>query len=147
MTASLPPRSAPCCSEAEVETLVHAFYDAVRDDPELGPVFGAHVRDWPTHLARMVDFWSSLLRGTQRFHGAPMATHLALPGLSEALFRRWLQLFAQTTAALGNTQMQQLADARAAQIANGFWQRYQREGRDGSGLVALPLPGARSRDP
>lgn len=143
MPAVPPPHPTACCSEAEVERLVHAFYACVRDDPALGPVFDAHVRDWPTHLGRMVDFWSSLLRGTQRYHGAPMGTHLALPGLNEGLFRRWLQLFAQTTASLGNPAMQRLADARAAQIANGFWQRYQREGRDGSGLVALPLPGAR----
>jgi len=143
MSTTPPPRQPPCCTEAEIERLVHAFYDAVRQDGLLAPVFDAHVRDWPTHLARMVDFWSSLLRGTQRYHGTPMGTHLALPGLSETMFRRWLQLFAQTTAALGNPAMQRLADARAAQIANGFWQRYQREGRDGSGLVALPLPGAR----
>ncbi|HEY0334770.1 MAG TPA: group III truncated hemoglobin [Stenotrophomonas sp.] len=143
MSAISPPRPSPCCTEAEVHQLVHAFYASVRVDPQLGPIFEAHVQDWAVHLARLVDFWSSLLRGTQRFHGAPMGVHLALPGLTEALFRRWLQLFGEATAAIGNPELQRLADARAAQVANGFWQRYQREGRDGSGLVALPLPGVR----
>ena len=137
--APLPLRE-PCCTEAEVERLVHDFYASVRQDDLLGPVFEQHVHDWPAHMARLVDFWSSLLRGTQRFSGAPMGIHMALPGLNETLFRRWLQLFGQTTASLGNPAMQQLANARAEMIANRFWQRYQVEGRDGSGLVALPLP-------
>ena len=135
-----PPRRAPCCTEAEVSRLVHDFYASVRRDPLLGPVFEQHVEDWSLHMERLVDFWSSLLRGTQRYSGAPMGNHMALPGLSEALFRRWLQLFGQTTASLGNPAMQQVADARAAQIANRFWQRYQFEGRDGAALVPLPLP-------
>jgi hemoglobin len=138
-TLPLPERPAPCCTEAEVERLVHDFYASVRQDTLLGPVFEAHVHDWPTHLARLVDFWSSLLRGTQRYSGAPMGLHMAMPGLDEALFRRWLLLFGQTTATLGNPAMQQLANARATQIANRFWQRYQVEGRDGSGLIPLPL--------
>ncbi len=136
---SLPDRPPPCCTEAEVESLVHGFYASVRADALLGPVFDAHVQDWPAHLARLVDFWSSLLRGTQRYSGSPMSLHMAMPGLDEALFRRWLLLFGQATAALGNPAMQQLANARATQIANRFWQRYQVEGRDGSGLIPSPL--------
>ncbi|HMA06231.1 MAG TPA: group III truncated hemoglobin [Ramlibacter sp.] len=60
------------CSEEEVSELVHTFYGHVRDDAVLGPIFGRHVKDWDTHLARMVDFWSSALRGTARFRGTPM---------------------------------------------------------------------------
>ncbi|WP_140726739.1 MULTISPECIES: group III truncated hemoglobin [Gammaproteobacteria] len=115
----------PCCSEDEVVRLVHAFYARVRRDPELGPIFERHVADWDAHLRHLVDFWSAMLRGTRRFSGAPMARHLALPGLSADLFRRWLAIFGETTAGLGNPAMKAQADARAAQIANRFWQHYQ----------------------
>ncbi|MHC9086781.1 group III truncated hemoglobin [Luteimonas sp. RIT-PG2_3] len=113
------------CSEAEVTRLVHAFYARVRADAQLGPVFEAHVDDWPMHLATLVDFWSAMLRGTRRFRGAPMQRHMVIDGMEAALFRRWLALFAQTTAELGNSDLQQQADDMAARIADTFWQRYQ----------------------
>ena len=113
------------CGEDEVARLVHAFYGRVRADTLLGPVFAAHVADWPAHLAQLVDFWSAMLRGTRRFHGAPVQRHNALPGLDAALFQQWLLLFRKTTAALGNPPMQREADAMARQIADNFWQRYQ----------------------
>jgi len=71
-----------------------------------------------------------MLRGTRRFSGAPMPKHMALPGLTPDLFRRWLMLFGQTTDELGNPNLKRDADARAALIAERFWQRYQVEGYD-----------------
>ncbi|HYD76818.1 group III truncated hemoglobin [Ramlibacter sp.] len=109
------------CTEEEVHRLVHGFYAQVRQDPELGPVFDAHIRDWDPHLARMVDFWSSALRGTARFRGTPMPKHVALPDLNEGLFQRWLALFGSTTAALGNPAMKARADLLAHRIADSLW--------------------------
>ncbi|WBY03816.1 group III truncated hemoglobin [Ramlibacter tataouinensis] len=109
------------CTEDEVQRLVHDFYAKVRQDPLLGPVFDAHIQDWTPHLARMVDFWSSALRGTARFRGTPMPKHVALPELNPELFRRWLSLFAATTAALGNPALQQRADELAHRIADSLW--------------------------
>ena len=109
------------CTEEEVHRLVHGFYAQVRQDPELGPVFDAHIQDWDPHLAKMVDFWSSALRGTARFRGTPMPKHVALPELNAGLFRRWLALFATTTASLGNPAMQQRADELAHRIADSLW--------------------------
>ncbi|MEO6927563.1 MAG: group III truncated hemoglobin [Casimicrobiaceae bacterium] len=113
------------CSEDEIRALVHAFYAAVRDDETLGPVFAAHVRDWDVHLAKMVDFWSSVLLGTARYRGTPMPTHCALPGLAPPLFRRWLALFRQTTASLGNPLLQAKADELSQRIAQSLWYGYQ----------------------
>lgn len=78
--------------DAMLTRLVHRFYDRVRDDALLGPVFTAHIRDWGPHLARMVDFWSSVALMTGRYHGAPMPKHLSLPVEGEH-FNRWLSLF------------------------------------------------------
>ena len=119
-----------CCTEDEVLALVHRFYARVRQDAELAPIFEHHIHDWDAHLANMVDFWSATLRGTRRFRGAPMGKHMALPGLKPALFRRWLELFGQTTTALGNRRLKRTADERAAAIALRFWERYQIEGHD-----------------
>ena len=113
------------CTEDEVHQLVHRFYAQVRHDPVLGPVFDAHITDWEPHLAKMVDFWSGALRGTARFRGTPMPKHVALPGLTAALFQRWLGLFEQTTATLGNPAMQERANDLAHRIAQSLWYGYQ----------------------
>lgn len=113
------------CTEEEITALVHAFYARVRDDGLLGPIFDRHVHDWDSHLAKMVDFWSSALRGTARFRGTPMPKHVALPGLSEALFRHWLQLFAATAAELPNAAMAERATDLAGRIAESLWYGYQ----------------------
>ena len=121
------------CTEDEIAHLVHSFYGRVRGDGALGPVFAAHVKDWDTHLAKMVDFWSSALRGTARFRGTPMPKHIALPGLSAELFGRWLALFDQTTAALQNAPMRERANELARRIAESLWYGYQLS-RDGNAL-------------
>ena len=113
------------CSEEEVTHLVHDFYDRVRQDAVLGPIFDAHVHDWDTHLAKMVDFWSSALRGTARFRGTPMPKHVALPGLSAELFGRWLTLFGETTATLANAAMRERARELAQRVAESLWYGYQ----------------------
>jgi hemoglobin len=113
------------CTEDEIKRLVHDFYARVRDDAALGPIFDAHIRDWDAHLAKMVDFWSSALRGTARFRGTPMPKHVALPGLSADLFGRWLTLFGETTAALANAPMRERANQLAQRIADSLWWGYQ----------------------
>ena len=82
--------------EALIERQVHAFYVRVRQDPVLGPVFDAAIEDWDAHLAKLCDFWSSVLLMTGRFKGSPMAAHAQTPGIEDAHFARWLDLFERT---------------------------------------------------
>lgn len=77
-----------------IERLVRSFYDRVRADAVLGPVFEAHIVDWEPHLARMCAFWSSVALMSGTYHGSPMARHLPLP-VDARHFDRWLALFEQ----------------------------------------------------
>jgi hemoglobin len=113
------------CTEQEISDLVHAFYARVREDEALGPIFNARIDDWDRHLARLVDFWSSVLRRTGRFTGTPMPKHAALPGLNAALFERWLGLFHEVSAAQPNRRMGEQAYAAAQRIAQSLWMGYQ----------------------
>ncbi len=117
--------TADLCTEDEVSELVFTFYDAVRQDAVLGPIFERHVQDWDAHMPKMVDFWSSTLRGTARFRGTPMPKHVAIPGLSAELFQRWLALFRQSNATLRNTAMAERANDLADRIAQSLWYGYQ----------------------
>jgi hemoglobin len=117
--------NADLCTEEEITRMVYSFYDKVRHDEVLGPIFNRHVANWDAHLPTMVDFWSSALRGTARFRGAPMPRHAVLPGLSIELFQRWLMLFGQTTDALPNAALGERAKDLAKRIAQSLWYGYQ----------------------
>jgi hemoglobin len=82
-------------TEAMIERLVRAFYDKVRGDPMLAPVFDARIRNWEPHLQQMCAFWSSVALMSGRYHGTPMVKHLPLP-VDAAHFDRWLALFEAT---------------------------------------------------
>lgn len=81
--------------EALIEWLIRCFYDRIREDEFLGPIFAARISDWEPHLERMFAFWSSVALMTGRYHGQPMARHLSLP-IDARHFERWLELFGQT---------------------------------------------------
>ncbi|HEB54467.1 MAG TPA: group III truncated hemoglobin, partial [bacterium] len=55
----------------EIRTLVHRFYERVRQDHLLGPVFATRIaaERWPAHLDKMVRFWSTVLRGERGYTG------------------------------------------------------------------------------
>jgi hemoglobin len=113
------------CSEEEIVTLVYGFYDRVRADALLAPIFNAHVDDWDTHLAKMVRFWSSMLLGAGTYRGSPMPAHIALPGLRADLFQQWLGLFHQTAQELPNRRLAERAEQYAHRIARSLWYGYQ----------------------
>lgn len=84
-----------------IATLVHTFYDDVRADPALAPVFNAAIgAHWNTHLGRMVDFWCTTMLKTQPFQGNVFGKHMALSGIEPDHFRRWMTLFEATAARL-----------------------------------------------
>lgn len=83
--------------EEKLTRLVRRFYDKVRADAVLGPVFATRIIDWGPHLERMVAFWSSVALMTGRYHGAPVPAHVGLP-VDWDHFDRWLTLFRETAA-------------------------------------------------
>jgi len=92
--ARLGPGVAVGVTEPMIHQLVHGFYAGIRKDPALGPIFNRIIGDrWDVHLARMCDFWSSVMLMTGRFKGAPMAAHARIPEIRPTHFARWLHLF------------------------------------------------------
>ena len=82
--------------EAFISNLVETFYERVRADSKLGPIFAETVENWDEHLPKMKDFWSAVALSTGRYDGKPVPTHQALKKVSEADFSIWLALFEQT---------------------------------------------------
>lgn len=80
-------------SEQEVEQVVHAFYDAIRRHPGLGPVFANHVTDWPGHEAKIVRFWHNVIFHHKVYDGDPMRVHARAGDVRPQHFDVWLGLF------------------------------------------------------
>lgn len=84
-------------TDAQLADLVSAFYTRVRTDAVLGPLFDAAVGDWPEHLEKLSDFWSSVMRTSGRYKGNPMAAHIRhAHAIRPEMFDRWLRLWGET---------------------------------------------------
>jgi len=107
--------------EAMIERLVRAFYERVKQDPLLAPIFTAAVEDWEHHIQTLCRFWSSVTLMTGRYSGRPMAAHAPLP-VERAHFLRWLALFEATARELCPAPAAELFVERARTIAESLRQ-------------------------
>ena len=79
----------------DIRLLVDTFYEKVRKDELLSPVFNAVIKDnWPAHLEKMYRFWQTVLLGEHTYFGSPFQPHVKLP-IEKIHFERWLKLFFQ----------------------------------------------------
>ena len=107
--------------EQGLKRLVHRFYDRVREEETLAPVFDAAIADWPHHLEKMVDFWSSVMLTTGRYKGNPVMMHLKHKArITPELFARWLMLWNETTTEVMPPQAAAALQAKAARIAESL---------------------------
>lgn len=104
-----------------IRTLVHAFYGRVRQEPVLGPVFERAIGEsWDAHLAKLCDFWSSVMLATGRFQGRPMQVHNRLPDIKPEHFGRWLALFEATAVEVSPPEAAALFVERARMIGRSL---------------------------
>jgi len=111
----------PDIDEQLIHTLIHRFYAAVRQDGELGPIFDRVIGDgWDPHLAKMCDFWSSVMLMTGRFKGNPMTAHIRLKQVRPEHFSRWLSLFGETARQVCTPEIAALFIGKADTIARSL---------------------------
>lgn len=126
--------------ETMIRAVVDDFYARARRDDVIGPVFNRIIPDaeWPAHLDKIADFWSSMLLGTGRYHGRPMPKHMDIPELADAHFMRWLRLFRETVEALCPPEIAALFVERSERIGNSFRMNiHMRRGEDIVGMEPL----------
>ncbi len=94
------PRSSAGLTEAVVRNVVAAFYDRVRKDAVLGPVFEEAIGEhWDEHLERINRFWLSATRLARGYDGRQfMPAHLRHGSIAADQLPRWLALFRETVA-------------------------------------------------
>jgi hemoglobin len=87
------PGASTTITPAVIRAVIEDFYAACRGHPVLGPVFAAHVTDWPAHLDRIQAFWEAAILRRPGYAGRPLEAHLAIDALDRRHFSTWLRLF------------------------------------------------------
>jgi hemoglobin len=80
-------------TEDQIARVVATFYACIREHPGLGPVFAAHVQDWPAHEAKITRFWRNAILHERGYDGNPLAVHRAAGNVRLGMFDVWLGLF------------------------------------------------------
>jgi hemoglobin len=104
-----------------IRRLVDAFYEKVRADRDLGPIFERAIPGgWGPHLATMRDFWSSVMLTSGCYKGNPVTVHRNVAGIELGLFDRWLALFEQTCGELFEAKLAGAFCDKARRIAESL---------------------------
>jgi hemoglobin len=105
----------------DIELLVKTFYERVKTDALIGPVFTDIARvNWEKHLPVMCDFWENALLYSGNYQGNPMDLHKHLHRvmpLQLEHFQQWNQLFISTVDDLFSGEKALLAKQRALKIS------------------------------
>lgn len=86
-------------TEAVIRQVIAAFYERVKRDAILGPVFENIVGDhWDAHVEKVCSFWLYATRLSREYNGRDfMPAHIKHPSIQPALLSQWLHLFRETT--------------------------------------------------
>jgi hemoglobin len=104
----------------DIKLLVDAFYEKIRNDALLSPVFNERIQDkWPQHLEKMYRFWQTVLLEEHTYLGSPFLPHAELP-VGHNHFEQWMALFTQTVDELFTGLKAGEAKWRAAKMAEMF---------------------------
>lgn len=116
-------------TEALVRKVITSFYDKVRNDAVLGPVFAEAIGDdWDAHIERIVLFWLTATRLGRGYDGRRfMPAHLRNGSIRVDQLSHWLELFRNTAAEQCSPQIASvlvdIAERMAESLAIGLARR------------------------
>jgi hemoglobin len=104
----------------DIQFLVDKFYETVRTDTFIGPIFNSRLDGrWEEHHRKLYRFWHKiLLRGTDYF-GDPVPVHFDM-NLDDRHFERWLQLWTSTVDEYFEGKLADKAKLRGSTMAAAF---------------------------
>ncbi|GJM28392.1 MAG: hypothetical protein DHS20C17_10270 [Cyclobacteriaceae bacterium] len=109
----------------QIKLMVNSFYDKVRSDALLAPIFNRQIGNkWPHHLEKMYRFWQTVLLSEHTYYGSPFTPHAKLP-VGQEHFDRWLELFNHTIDEHFTGEKAREARWRAGKMAEMFYYKIQ----------------------
>lgn len=94
------PEKAAKITEESLSLFIDGFYEEVKKDDLLAPVFikwiGTDEKDWAPHMKRVVDFWVGQFVAPKA--GPEAVTHMAklhnpIKGLDRKHFKKWMEIY------------------------------------------------------
>jgi hemoglobin len=86
-------------NKTHIENLITNFYEQIKQDELLGPIFNDVAKvNWEEHIPLLVNFWSSIMLGTNEYHGGAFGKHVMLSHqtpINKQHFDHWLEIFTQ----------------------------------------------------
>jgi hemoglobin len=108
----------------DIYTLVSTFYNKIKKDDFIGPIFLKIIPDkeWEPHLQKLTDFWQTNLFFVRKFKGNPMKAHKDVDQkfnhtINQTHFDHWLSLWYETVDDLFTGTKANEAKQRARNIA------------------------------
>ena len=85
-------------TEPLLRTIIAKFYESVRRDGVLGPIFDEAIGDsWNAHIEKICSFWLTATRLGAGYKGGDfIPAHMSLLTITPELLPRWLSLFRAT---------------------------------------------------
>lgn len=123
-------------STGDIELLVNSFYEQVRKDEVIGPIFNEIIGDdWSRHLPIMYNFWGLILLNNGDYRGNTIKKHLEIDKkitLEDAHYTRWVTLWNNKVDSLYNGPVADEAKKRAALMINLIKMKvsWNREGKN-----------------
>ncbi len=110
-------------NRADLSFLVRTFYERLRQDKSLGPIFNRQVTDWELHFEHITDFWESNLFFSKRYHKNPVEIHEAVDAaesheLEQKHFGIWLNYWFSTVDEYFEGEKANIAKNRARNMAS-----------------------------
>ncbi len=106
----------------DIELLINSFYDKVKVDEKLGPIFDKVIgNDWSHHLPVMYNFWNLVLFSAPGYAGNPVKKHVDMDKrapIDKEHFDRWLELWNENVDALFVGEYADMAKNKASLMAN-----------------------------
>ncbi len=80
----------------DVHFLVDKFYDRVKEDPFLGPIFNKRLAGkWEMHHRTLYRFWHTVLLRRPDYFGNPVPMHFSM-NIDHRHFDQWLVIWNET---------------------------------------------------
>ena len=113
-------------NRTDIELLVNTFYQQVKADELLGPIFTQSIpsNKWPDHIQKLTDFWETNLFAVPKFKGNPILKHQIVDAnhhysISQDHFARWLHIWFKSIDHLFSGTLANRAKNAARRISTG----------------------------
>ena len=104
----------------DIQFLVDQFYEAVQQDPFIGPIFNSRLAGrWEMHHKKLYRFWHTILLRRPDYFGDPVPMHFSL-NINESHFDYWLTLWFNMVDTHFEGEIADRAKFRGKTMANAF---------------------------